>query len=79
MCSSDLYQVSYVVDLNRVVAELNKVVDDHPDLAHVVFLRGFFYVAKTEFKKYERKDLELGIADFDRTLELAPNHVSARL
>jgi tetratricopeptide (TPR) repeat protein len=76
---SKVYQVSYVVDLNRVIAELNKIVGEFPDVAHVVFLRGFFYVAKTEFKKYDRKDLELGIADFDRTLELAPKHVSAQL
>ncbi len=74
-----VYQVSYVVDLNRVITELNKIVGEFPDVAHVVFLRGFFYLAKTEFKKYDRKDVERGIADFDRTLELAPKHVSALL
>jgi Tfp pilus assembly protein PilF len=72
-----VYQVSYVTDLNRVIIELNKIVADHPNLSHVIFLRGFFYVAKTEFKKYDRNDLEAGVADFDRTLELNPNHVTA--
>jgi serine/threonine protein kinase/Tfp pilus assembly protein PilF len=72
-----VYQVSYVVDLNRVITELNKIVADHPDESYVIFLRGFFYVAKTEFKKYDRGDLEAGIADLDRTLELNSNHVTA--
>jgi tetratricopeptide (TPR) repeat protein len=72
-----VYQVSYVVDLNRVITELNKIVADHPDVSCVVFLRGFFYVAKTEFKKYDKADLDDGIRDFDRTLELNPKHISA--
>ena len=72
-----VYQVSYVVDLNRVITELNKIVADHPDQSYVLFLRGFFYVAKLEFKRFERSDLEAGIADFDRTLELNPRHVTA--
>ena len=74
-----VYQVSYVVDLNRVITELNKIVADHPDVSYVIFLRGFFYVAKTEFKKYEKSDLEAGIRDFDKTLALNPKHVSAYL
>ena len=60
----------YVVDLNRVITELNKIVSDHPNVSYVVFLRGFFYVAKTEFKQAARADYQSGIADFDRTLEL---------
>jgi tetratricopeptide (TPR) repeat protein len=72
-----VYQVSYVVDLNRVIHELNKIVADHPDLSYVIFLRGFFYVAKTEFKKYDKEDLRHGIEDLDRTLQLNPRHVSA--
>ena len=72
-----VYQVSYVVDLNRVITELNKIVADHPDESYVIFLRGFFYVAKTEFKKYDRSDLESGVADLDKTLELNPKHVTA--
>ncbi|HZU98551.1 MAG TPA: protein kinase, partial [Planctomycetota bacterium] len=28
-----VYQVSYVVDLNRVITELNKIVADHPDVS----------------------------------------------
>ena len=74
-----VYQISYVVDLNRVITELNKIVSDHPNVSYVVFLRGFFYVAKTEFKQVSREDLELGIADFVRTLELNPTHVTALL
>ncbi|MBL4848202.1 MAG: protein kinase [Planctomycetes bacterium] len=74
-----VYQISYVVDLNRVITELNKIVADHPNVSYVVFLRGFFYVAKTEFKQVRREDLELGIADFDRTLELNKGHVTALL
>jgi len=72
-----VYQVSYVVDLNRVITELNRVVSDHPDIAHVVFLRGFFYVAKTEFKQFDRSDLEFGIKDFEKALELNPKHATA--
>ncbi len=71
------YQVSYVTDLNRVITELNLIVADHPDESHVLFLRGFFYVAKTEFKRYDMADLDDGIRDFDRTLTLNPEHVSA--
>ncbi len=74
-----VYQISYVVDLNRVITELNKIVSDHPNVSYVVFLRGFFYVAKTEFKKFEREDLDRGIADFDRCLELNTTHVTALL
>jgi len=74
-----VYQISYVVDLNRVITELNKIVSDHPNVSYVIFLRGFFYVAKTEFKEYDRQDLDLGIADFDRCLELNPTHVTALL
>ncbi|MGE0707241.1 MAG: protein kinase [Planctomycetota bacterium] len=74
-----VYQISYVVDLNRVITELNKIVSDHPNVSYVVFLRGFFYVAKTEFKQVSREDLELGIKDFDRTLELNTTHVTAML
>ncbi|MEZ0230586.1 MAG: tetratricopeptide repeat protein, partial [Planctomycetota bacterium] len=72
-----VYQVSYVVDLNRVITELNKIVADHPDVSYVIFLRGFFYVAKTEFKRYDKADLDNGIRDFDKTLQLNPKHVSA--
>ena len=74
-----VYQISYVVDLNRVITELNKIVSDHPNVSYVVFLRGFFYVAKTEFKQVSRDDLDLGIADFNRCLELNPTHVTALL
>jgi tetratricopeptide (TPR) repeat protein len=72
-----VYQVSYVVDLNRVITELNRVVADHPDISFVVFLRGFFYVAKTEFKQFEKSDLDFGIKDFEKTLELNPKHATA--
>jgi tetratricopeptide (TPR) repeat protein/serine/threonine protein kinase len=72
-----VYQISYVVDLNRVISELHKIVADHPNQAHVLFLRGFFYHAKTEFKSYTQADVELGIADFDRALELDPGFFGA--
>jgi tetratricopeptide (TPR) repeat protein len=74
-----VYHVSYIVDLNRVVTELTKIVSDHPDVAHVIFLRGFFYVAKTEFKRFDRLDVERGLADLDRCLALNPRHVTALL
>ena len=74
-----VYQISYVVDLTRVITELNKIVSDHPNVSYVIFLRGFFYVAKTEFKRFDQSDLDQGIADFDRTLELNPEHVTAML
>ena len=74
-----VYQVSFVVDLNRAITELNEVVADHPEEAHAVFLRGFFYVAKSEYKRAELADLERGIADFDRCLELNPRFVVARI
>jgi tetratricopeptide (TPR) repeat protein len=76
-----VYQISYVVDLKRVIKEIEVIVDGHPDLAHAVFLRGFFYVAMTESKKTPPTELQgayvKGILDFDRTLELNPRHVTA--
>ena len=60
-----------------VITELNKIVADHPDESYVIFLRGFFYVAKTEFKRYDKVDLEAGIRDFDKTIQLNARHVSA--
>jgi tetratricopeptide (TPR) repeat protein len=74
-----VYQISYVVDLTRVITELNKIVIDHPNVSYVIFLRGFFYVAKTEFKRFDQSDLDQGISDFNRTLELNPKHVTAML
>jgi len=74
-----VYQTSFVVDLNRVITELNKVVADHPGEAHAVFLRGLFYVAKVEFKEADLADLGRGVVDFDRCLELNPQFVVARI
>ena len=74
-----VYQISYVVDLNRVITEMNKIVADHPKVSHVVFLRGFFYVAYTEFKQASDDILLRGIEDFNRCLELNPKHVTAYL
>ncbi|MCA8921925.1 MAG: hypothetical protein KDD82_08965, partial [Planctomycetes bacterium] len=74
-----VYQITYVVDLHRVITELDKIVADHPDEAHVIFLRGFFFVARVEFKEYTEGDLLRGIEDFDRCLALNPRHVTARL
>ena len=74
-----VYQISYVVDLTRVITELNKIVSDHPSVSYVIFLRGFFYVAKTEFKRFDQSDLDQGIADFNKCLELNPTHVTAML
>jgi tetratricopeptide (TPR) repeat protein len=72
-----VYQVSYVVDLNRVISELNQIVAWHPDKAHVVFLRGFFYVAKTEFKQFDEKDVEYGERDLTRAVDLNPRFSTA--
>ena len=74
-----VYQITYVVDLHRVITELNKIVSDHPDEAHVIFLRGFFYVAKAEFKEYDEDDLLKGISDFNHCLSLNTTHVTAML
>ncbi|MEZ6189172.1 MAG: tetratricopeptide repeat protein [Planctomycetota bacterium] len=74
-----VYQITYVVDLHRVITELNKIVSDHPNEAHVIFLRGFFYVAKAEFKEYTEDDLLKGIDDFNHCLELNTTHVTAML
>ncbi|MDF1660552.1 MAG: protein kinase [Planctomycetota bacterium] len=73
-----VYQVNYVVDLKRVMDELNKIVEERPNVSYVIFLRGFFYVAKSEFKEYEASDLDKGIADFDACLKLNTTHVTAR-
>lgn len=73
-----VYQVNYVVDLKRVMDELNKIVEERPNVSYVIFLRGFFYVAKSEFKEYEASDLDKGIADFDACLKLNKTHVTAR-
>ncbi|MCA8924392.1 MAG: tetratricopeptide repeat protein, partial [Planctomycetes bacterium] len=74
-----VYQITYVVDLHRVITELNKIVSDHPNEAHVIFLRGFFFVAKAEFKEYTEDDLLKGIDDFNHCLKLNPTHVTAML
>jgi len=74
-----VYQISYVVDLNRVITEMNKIVADHPKVSYVVFLRGFFYVAYTEFKQVSDEILMRGLEDFNRCLELNPEHVTAYL
>ena len=73
-----VYQVNYVVDLKRVMDELNKIVEERPNVSYVIFLRGFFYVAKSEFKQYDESDLDKGVKDFDRCLELNPTHVTAK-
>jgi tetratricopeptide (TPR) repeat protein len=72
-----MYQVRHVVDLEKVMTDLNRIVPAHPNDPAVIFVRGFFYVAKTEFKKFEPGDYEKGIRDFTRTLELNPKHVPA--
>lgn len=74
-----VYQLTYVLDLQRVITELDKIVSDHPDEAHVVFLRGFFYLGKVEFKEYTESDLLKGIDDFNRCLDMNPRHVAATL
>lgn len=74
-----VYQISYVVDLDRVVRELDKHVEAQPKAAHVVFMRGFFHVAKVEYKQAGVEDVQRGIADFDATLALNPKHVTALL
>jgi serine/threonine protein kinase/Tfp pilus assembly protein PilF len=73
-----VYQVNYVVDLKRVMDELHKIVEERPNVSYVIFLRGFFFVAKSEFKEYEPSDLDKGIRDFDHCLKLNPTHVTAK-
>lgn len=72
-----IYQLNDVVDLHRVMAELNKCVEAAPNKAHVRFLRGFFYVAMTEFKEYEQSEIDRGKRDLKRAIELNPKFVSA--
>lgn len=74
-----VYQVSYVIDLERVIVELDKIVAANPDASHVVFLRGFFYVIHSEYQRATPGNLARGIADFDRCLALNPQHVTALL
>lgn len=69
-----------MVDLGRVIAELNKIWTDNPGKSYVIFLRGFFYVAALNVPKAKKpiKDaVKKGIADFDETLQLNPKHVTA--
>jgi len=73
-----VYQVNYVVDLKRVMDELNKIVEERPNVSYVIFLRGFFYVAKSEFKDFEEADLDRGINDFNNCLKINPAHITAK-
>ena len=66
-----VYQISYVVDLNRVIAELNQRVA-RSDQLQDRFLRGFFWLAKMSFKQTTHEDLELGIQDLNRCVEARP-------
>lgn len=72
-----IYCMNYAIDLKRVIDEINKLVEAKPHLAYVHYLKGFFYVATTDFKEYELKDIEIGKACFARALEINPNFVSA--
>jgi tetratricopeptide (TPR) repeat protein len=68
-----------LVDVPKQQDEVKKIVAHHSFVASIVFLRGFFYVASTseETRTPVLADLEAGIQDFDRTLELNPDHVTA--
>lgn len=72
-----VYQCTYVVDLKRVIAEINRCVEDHPNDAHVLFLKGFFYVAATEFRDFDNSHLPIGEEALTRAIELNPNFISA--
>lgn len=73
-----VYQVGYVVDFKRVLAELDRIVRQQPKESHVYFLRGAFYLASAE-RGAKLADVEAGLADFERCLALQPNHTTALL
>lgn len=68
---SKVYQISYVVDLNRVMVELNRTVAES-DLTQDHFLRGFFCLAKLQFKEAKLEDLQLGLQDLSRCIAVNP-------
>ncbi|MBX3471248.1 MAG: hypothetical protein KF878_30645 [Planctomycetes bacterium] len=74
-----LAQISHVVDLSKVLAELDRIVAGHPGVAHVLFLRGMFRLCRCELPGFDADDVALGLADMDGCLELNPEHVTALL
>lgn len=77
-----IYQVSYVVDLKRIIEEMDKLVDENPKSSTMYFLRAFFYLAQTEFKASNSEtdtNLIRAQTDFARCLELNPQHVTAKV
>ena len=73
------YQTSGGVDLDRVLGEMDRIVADHPGEAHVVFLRGFYWLAKTELRRHGPDDVAAGLRDMEAALALNPRFVAARL
>lgn len=73
-----VYQVSYVVDMTPILRELELLVEEYNGASHVVFLRGFFYVAMSEFKGAPPESREKAMRDFARCLKRNPDHLVAR-
>ncbi|MBX3471245.1 MAG: tetratricopeptide repeat protein [Planctomycetes bacterium] len=69
--------VARVTNVDRVLAEMDRLVADHPDTSYVLFLRGMFRLSKCEQERFAAEDVDLGLADLDRCLELNPEHVTA--
>lgn len=72
-----IYHISYIVDLDRVIAAVDEVVRDNPPRSWLLWLRGLYRFCKTEFKRFGPDDVRPGIADLDACLELKPDHVTA--
>ncbi|MDF1667506.1 MAG: tetratricopeptide repeat protein [Planctomycetota bacterium] len=76
--SNKMYQVSYVVDLKRVVVELDPFILQYSESAHVWFLRGIVQLARTAGKANDEAVLASAERDLNRAVELNPNFVSAQ-
>lgn len=74
-----IYYMNYAIDLKRVIDEINKLVEAKPHLAHIHYLKGFFYVAMTDFKEYDANVIRIGKASFAKALEINPHFVSAHV
>jgi serine/threonine-protein kinase len=70
-------EVAYVVDLERVLQEVDRVREDHPADARLPFLRAFFAYVRTE-KRVEQAEVERGVADAEAALVLDRDFVAAR-
>lgn len=72
-----LYQCSYVVDFRRVLAEINRCVEDYPDDAHVQFMKGIFFIAAADFRAFNKTILPEGEEALTRAIALNPQFIAA--